>query len=113
MAFFGYHGPRAIEQEIGQHYQVDAVLYTDVKEAAEADDFSLTIDYSEIYETARQVITKHRFKLIETIAEKIAHNILAAYDINKVEISVRKLKPAIRGVMDYVEVTISRKKNEQ
>jgi len=108
MAFFGYHGPRTIEREIGQHYHVDVSLHLDIKSAADADDIGKTIDYTEIYEIAREVITKNSFKLIETLAERIAENILSRYVVKKVDVSVRKLKPAIQGIMDYVEISISR-----
>jgi len=110
MSFFGYHGPRSIEREIGQHYQVDVELYLDIQDAALNDDFSKTIDYTKIYEIGREVITKNNFKLIETIAERIAGIILSDYDIFRVDVSVRKLKPAIQGIMDYVEILISREK---
>ena len=113
MAFFGYHGPRSIEREIGQHYQVDVEIFFDIREASQSDDFSKTIDYAEIYEIAREIITKNSFKLIESMAERIAAKILAQYNIQKVNVSVRKLKPAIQGIMDHVEITISRTKEPQ
>lgn len=109
MAFFGYHGPRSIERQLGQHYQVDVEIEIDIREAGETDDIQKTIDYTQVYEITREIITKHSYKLIESVAEKIAENILKEYQVVRTDVSVRKLKPAIQGIMDYVEISISRK----
>ncbi|MFC1477422.1 dihydroneopterin aldolase [candidate division KSB1 bacterium] len=110
MCFFGYHGPRTIEREVGQHYQVDVSLHLNIVNASHSDDIAETIDYTEVHEIAREIITKTNFKLIETIAERIAERILDHYAVSRVDVAVRKLKPAIRGIMDHVEIKISREK---
>lgn len=112
MAFFGYHGPRSIEREIGQQYMADVELHLMRTKIPSEDDISKTVDYIEIFDIAREIIENQSFKLIETIAEKIAGAILEKYDIISVDVSVRKLKPAIQGVMDYAEIKISRKRVE-
>ena len=110
MAFFGYHGPRSIEREIGQQYMADIELHLKRTKIPPEDDISKTVDYIEIFDIARDIIENHSYKLIETIAEKIACEVLDKYDVVSIDVSVRKLKPAIQGVMDFAEIKISRKR---
>ena len=110
MSFFGHHGPFINERNLGNHYQADVHIYCDTRKASGSDSIKKTIDYSELYEITREVIEKSSYKLLETIAANIAEKILKRFEIFEVEVAVRKLKPAIHGVFDYVEVRINRKK---
>ncbi|KPK96383.1 hypothetical protein AMJ80_00360 [bacterium SM23_31] len=112
MSFFGHHGPWTNERKIGNHYQADINIYLDTRKAAKSDSIRKTIDYSGIFDIAQEVIERNSYKLLETIAEKIARKILEMFDIISVDVTIRKLKPSLRGVVDFVEITISRKKKK-
>jgi len=112
MSFFGHHGPWTNERKIGNHYQADVRIYLDTRKAAKSDSIRKTIDYRGIYDIAQEVIERNSYKLLETIAEKIAKKVLTAFDIMSVDVTIRKLKPSLSGVVDFVEITISRKKKK-
>ena len=112
MSFFGHHGPWTNERKIGNHYQADVRIYLDTRKAAKNDNIRKTIDYRGIYNIAQEVIERNSYKLLETIAEKIAKKVLKEFDIMSVDVTIRKLKPSLSGVVDFVEITISRKKKK-
>ena len=109
MSFFGHHGLR-FERKIGSQYQVDVKIYTSTRAAGKKDNIKRTIDYREIYIVVKEIIEQNSYRLIETIAERIADKILSSYAIHAVEVAVRKLHPPLHGIVDYVEVIIHRKK---
>jgi len=90
----------------------DVEIHLNTRLAAEEDDIKKTIDYIEIYEITHDIITRNSYKLVETIAERIAERILEQYDVSRVSVSIRKLKPAIQGVLDYIEIKICRERSE-
>ena len=111
MSFFGHHGPSSNERKLGSHFQADVRVYLDVRIASKSDSIRKTIDYREIFRIAQEVIECNSYKLLETIAENIASEILNVYKIFTVDVTIRKLKPAVAGVVDFVEIKISRKKS--
>ncbi len=109
MVFYGFHGVFAAEKELGQQLQVDVELYLDLKSAAAADDLELSINYVEVYTLVKEIVEEREFNLLETLAETIAGEILAAYTVEEVVVRVRKPSPPSGGILDHVEVEISRK----
>jgi dihydroneopterin aldolase len=110
MSFFGRHGSLSIERKIGNHYQANIKIYTNTQRAAQTDNIKKTVDYRDIFNIVQGIIEKQSFTLLETIAERIAEKILAAYNIYAVEVAVRKYHPPLSGIVDFVEVIIYRKK---
>ena len=60
------------ERKTPQDILVSVTLETDVSPAANADDLSLTIDYHALAQSITRFAQSHPFRLIETMAEKIA-----------------------------------------
>lgn len=110
MSFYAFHGDDIKERELGQRYEVDAEIKMDAQLAIQEDNVQYTVDYKSVYKTVETIITGKRFKLIETLAAHIAEECLGTYDIKEILVRVRKLKPPIEGILDYVETEVVRTK---
>ena len=110
MVFFGYHGAMSEEQEIGGRYEVDIDLLGDFSEASESDELSKAVDYQKAYECIKPIIEGEKYYLIEGLAEAVAKIILSEFEVSRVNVRLRKRNVPIGGVIDFVEVEISREK---
>ncbi|MFZ3172547.1 MAG: dihydroneopterin aldolase [Carboxydocellales bacterium] len=110
LVFYAYHGVLAEEKTLGQRFIVDLSLELDLRTAGQLDDLTSTVNYGEVYETIRGIISGHKFALIEALAEKIAQEILDGYQVNSLTIKIRKPQAPIPGVFEYVGVEIIRNK---
>lgn len=112
MHFYGYHGTLAAERELGQPFVVDVELHCDLRAAGQADDLGETVDYSVVFEQAREVIVGPPLNLTEALAERIAAVILAEHA--RVEaVRVRVAKPQVRlagGFLNGSAVEIVRRR---
>lgn len=112
MSFYAFHGDDVKERELGQRYEVDIELKTDVQHAVQEDDVRYTVDYKKVYKIVEKIILEKRFKLIETLASHIADTCIINFEIQEITVRVRKLKPPVEGILDYVETEIVRNKNK-
>ncbi len=112
MVFYGYHGTGDEEKELGGKFEVDLDLKTNLSAAIKSDSIEDTINYVEIYKCVKNIVTKSRFHLIEALAGKIIKDIFENYSISEITIKLRKPNVPLHGVVDTVEVEITRKKEE-
>ncbi len=110
MVFQGRHGVHQREQIEPQPFEVDVEMILNLQAAAVEDDLGRTVDYSQVFETCRQIVESTSYRLIEALAEAIAHEILAGFPI--VEVGVRVRKPAVQlpGTIKYAGVEIWRRR---
>lgn len=108
--FYAHHGYYKAERELGQKFEIDIEVGCDLSSSAKTDDLNKTIDYSKIFAIAQQTFSNYKFKLLETVAEKMATEILNLPGIKDITINVRKPHVPMNGVLDYAEVEIQRKK---
>ena len=95
MVFFGRHGTLSAERELGQRFVVDLELRCDLRAAGMSDDLTKTVDYSEVYRLAREIVEGPPVGLTETVAERIAAAVLGRYP--QVEaVRVKVAKPQVR-----------------
>ena len=95
MIFYGYHGTLPAERDLGQRFVVDIELRCDLRPAGLSDDLTRTIDYSEVYRQAREIVEGEPANLTETVAEKIATAVLEKH--SPVEaVRVKVAKPEVR-----------------
>jgi dihydroneopterin aldolase len=71
------------------------------------DDIENTVNYSVVAERVKEFVRRHDYKLIETLAEKIAAHLLARFNLRKVEVEVRKF---VLPDANYVSVTAVRER---
>ena len=109
--FHGYHGVVETERQIGQKYEIDLELMTDLSAAGKTDDLTHTIDYAQVVELVIEIGTQQSFQLFETIGETIAEATLARFQVDEVRITVKKLSPPIEPRLTYAGVEIHRKQS--
>lgn len=107
--FYGYHGCLPEEREKGQHFFLDITMYADLRTAGETDDLSATINYAEVYETAKAIVEGEPCRLIEAVGERTAAAILRDYDdVQKVRVTVHKPQAPISGKFGDAAVSVVR-----
>jgi 7,8-dihydroneopterin aldolase/epimerase/oxygenase len=106
-AFFARHGVFEAEETLGQRFYVDALLEIDPGNALESDSIEGTVDYGVAFSVIEQIVNGKRRFLIEALALEVAKALCSRYpQIGKAEITIRKPNAPVRGVLDYVEVTV-------
>lgn len=105
---YGYHGALTEENILGQNFYADVILYKPLQAAGLTDDLNKSISYVDVYYDVENIIKNKKFKLIEALAEMIAHTLLVKYSTEKVEVEIRKPGAPINGNFDYVGVEITR-----
>ena len=86
----GYHGVLDFEREQGQEFSVDVTMQLDTRPAAAHDDLELTVNYADVCAEVSAVITGQPFRLIESLAEKIAQVVLRHGLVQAVTVTVHK-----------------------
>lgn len=109
MEFYAYHGVFPEENKLGQTYYIDLEVYLDLQKAGNSDNLEDTINYAEIYDLVKNIVTGQQFQLVEKLAEVIAQQILRLYpQVQKLRVRVTKPNPPIPGHYDAVAVEIER-----
>lgn len=104
---FGFHGVLPEERAQGQEFTVDVVLGTEVTQAAATDDLANTVNYADVATRVHDHITGEPVDLIETLAVRIADDVLAMGAI-WVEVAVHKPSAPIPVPFDDVVIRIRR-----
>ena len=112
MRFEGRHGVLPQESAEAQPFDVDVVLELGLAAAGTTDDLARTIDYGDVFRRARAVVEQGpHVALIETLAERIAADVLAAHPaIDAVTVRVRKPRAPLLGVFAWAGVEIRRER---
>lgn len=107
----GYHGVLDSEKQTGQPFFVDITMFTDFTQATATDNVAHTVNYAEVAEVIREIVTGESLDLIETLAERIATAVLEKFPLLAVELTVHKPKAPIEVTFADVTVTIFREKH--
>ena len=105
---FGHHGVYEHERRDGQHFVIDATLYLDTTTAAASDDVADTVHYGEVAERIASVVGGEPQNLLETVAQRIADELLSDRLVNSVAVTVHKPDAPITVSFADVSVTIRR-----
>ena len=110
MEFWGYHGVFAEETKLGQRFRVTLSLAVDLQEAGRTDDLEKTVNYGEAFFVCRDIVEGPPVKLVETVAERIAGEILSKFNglVKGCKVTVIKPDPPIPGHYRSVAVEITR-----
>jgi dihydroneopterin aldolase len=110
--FYAYHGVAKDEQNLGGKFEVDAELRCDLSKAMSSDSLQQTVNYEKVFAVIRDTITSKKYFLLEALSNAVASAILANFLlISEVTIRVRKPHPPVKGVLDYVEVEVTKKRS--
>ena len=106
MKFFAQHGVLPEEFMKGNTFYVSVDIITDIENAAKNDDLEGTIDYSMVFDSAKEEMSRPS-KLIENVAYRIQKNILAKTNkIEEMTIVVEKKRPPVAGYVDCSAVEL-------
>ena len=107
---YAYHGVYKEENDKGQNFYVNAVLYTDTKKAGTEDSLALTTSYGDVCQFISDYISRTVFKLIETVAERTAEAILSVFPlVEAITLEIRKPEAPIGLEFESVSVRITRR----
>ncbi len=112
MIFEGCHGVTAEEREHSQPFEVDVEMHLDLRPAGRSDDLARTVDYSRVFDICREIVQGPGRRLIESLAEAIADEVLVAAGDTAEEVVVRVRKPQapLPGRLDHAAVEITRRR---
>jgi dihydroneopterin aldolase len=108
---FGYHGVYADEKRDGQEFVVDVTLRLPLRIAAVTDDVSDTVHYGELAERIVEIVEGEPADLLETVAQRIADDVLADPRVEAVVVTVHKPGAPITVPFGDVAVTIRRQRS--
>ncbi len=106
----GHHGVLEDERRDGQEFVVDVVLRLPLGPAAASDDVADTVHYGELAERIVSAVERDPVDLIETLAERIAQDILTDPRVAATTVTVHKPQAPISVPFDDVSVTIHRER---
>ncbi len=113
MTFYGYHGISAAERQTGRRFEVDVELVVNMEKPARSDKLRDTVNYTEVYRTVEELVAQNSFALLETIAVRLANQILTKFRPEEVTVRVRKKIPPVPGNLDHIEVEVKRKRKKR
>lgn len=102
------HGVLEHEQEKAQVFRADVTVITDLTEAGESDDLDDTLDYSELAMQVREVVGSESYKLIETVAARVADALMSNPRVSGTVVTIHKPGAPMDLVFEDVSVTIER-----
>ena len=111
VVFYGFHGDSEAEREVGQRFVVDLEVTRDLSAAGLSDSIRDTVSYVDLYKVAREVVEGPSHRLLESLAESIAHKVLEGLDVETVTVRVKKPQAPIKGsILAHAGVEIVRQR---
>ncbi len=110
MEFYGYHGARPEEKNLGQRFIVDVELFLDLRQAGETDNLEHTVNYAQVFELVQAIVCGRSRQLIESVAESIAGALLEQFPVDEVLVRVKKPQAPLPGTFAWSAVEIKRKR---
>ncbi|HEX6340790.1 dihydroneopterin aldolase [Umezawaea sp.] len=104
----GHHGVFEHEKRDGQDFLVDITAWLDLGRAAATDDLAETLHYGELAESAAAIVAGEPYDLIESVAGRIADEVMTDQRLHAVEVTVHKPSAPIPLTFADVSVTIRR-----
>lgn len=106
--FHGFHGLTKMERRIGVRYRVDVELEMDLEAAIRSDQIRDTVDYRRVHDLIVEIGRGESYRLIETLAGRIAAALLESTPAAAVKVRVQKETPVLDGIVEGVGVELSR-----
>src|SRR5438445_13263080 len=109
--FIARHGVLPIETENSKHFSATLELELPLAPAGKSDRLDQTIDYCEVQAVVRAIIEGSHKRLIETLAESVAAELLRAFPkLNAVTVEILKPNPPVDFQFAGVAVRIRRER---
>jgi len=108
--FRARHGLLPQEYEEEQDFTVSLTVWTDTRAAGASDDLTLGLDYRRLYAAAESVLMGPHRDLLETLANELAHKLLAEAGVEVAQVRVRKEQADFGSAKVPAEVEIMRRR---
>lgn len=112
MIFYAHHGYYQAERELGQKFQVDLEMECNFEKTIASDSLHDAVNYEAVYHRVHRIFNSYKFTLLETLADRIAREVLTNFPVLSVVIRVRKPQVPLNGFLDYVEIELMRQKSD-
>ena len=113
LEFQGHCGVTEAERLVPQPIAVDLVIdYPDqaVAAIADRDDLAGAVDYARVAQRLIEIGTSQPFHLLETLTDRLATMVFSEFAVTRVQLWVRKVGAAVKGVEGSVGVRLDRRK---
>jgi 7,8-dihydroneopterin aldolase/epimerase/oxygenase len=100
----GHHGVFDFERRDGQDFVVDLTVWLDLAPAAASDDLADTLDYGTLAQRVAGIVGGPPADLIETVAGRIADEVLTDPRVDAVEVTLHKPQAPIP--LDFADVAV-------
>jgi dihydroneopterin aldolase len=107
----GRHGVFEHERRDGQDFLVDITVWIDLDHAAATDDIADTLDYGALAERAAAIVGGPPCDLIETVAAKVAEDVMTDERAHAVEVTVHK--PAAPIPLPFADVAVTARRSRR
>ena len=108
--FIGHCGLTEEERTVGQRISADVEISFDISRAAASDRIEETINYVEVCKRVVSIGKSSGCHLLETLADKMAEEIINSYSVSEITLRLRKCSVPIEFIKGSFEVEITRKK---
>ena len=95
------------EETMKQPISLDLVLGLALQKAGQTEDLDDTIDYDQVVETTKEVVSRRHYRLIETLAETLASTLKSRF-AQLESVQVRLVKPLALLDAQRVMIEITR-----
>jgi len=104
LEFYGYHGIKDEEQNVGHRFKVD--IDAEVEGTADqTDDINDTVSYTDLADLMIKIGTGQRFRTVEALAFRYCTDALAAFPmITAIQLEVSKPCPPIPAIAESTGV---------
>jgi 7,8-dihydroneopterin aldolase/epimerase/oxygenase len=110
LEFHAFHGVYPHERESGNWFEVDVAVETDFSLAATTDELIGTVNYETLFKVVKTEMEQPS-KLLETVAEKIANDVLEKFpNALSVQLTISKLNPPIGGKCKKATVSLEKRR---
>jgi 7,8-dihydroneopterin aldolase/epimerase/oxygenase len=100
----GHHGVLDHERRDGQEFVVDVTAWLDLAPAAASDDLGDTLHYGELAQRVAAIVAGPPADLIETIAGRVADEVLTDPRVQAVEVTLHKPQAPIP--LEFADVAV-------
>ncbi len=110
LEFHAFHGVYPHERASGNWFEVDIAVETDFSKAAANDELGGTINYETLFRIVKDEMEQPS-KLLETVAEKIANDVLIQLPAAiSVDLKISKINPPIGGKCKKATISLSKRR---
>jgi dihydroneopterin aldolase len=110
---YAYHGCMEEESRIGSDYEVELMIWADLKKSAESDHLKDTVDYVLLNRVVAEEMAI-RAKLLEVVAQRIITRVFKDEPrVKKAQVKVTKMSPPINGDVERVSVILKEKRKKK